>query len=107
VVKGGLTFSEAPGLKLSLIVDAVGSQFFQDNNQPVGATPTTLATPARIPAYTIADFSGEYKFGGHWRVLGGISNLTDKRYYSRVFISRGMLEPALSRQFYAGIAYDL
>jgi len=51
--------------------------------------------------------SGEYKFGGHWRVLGGISNLTDKRYYSRVFISRGMLEPALSRQFYAGIAYDL
>jgi Fe(3+) dicitrate transport protein len=110
VVKGGLTFSEAPGLKLSLIVDAVGSQFFQDSNTPFGpapATPMNPATPARIPAYTIADFSGEYEFGGHWRVLGGISNLTDKRYYSRVFISRGMLEPALSRQFYAGIAYDL
>ena len=107
VVKSGLTWSKAPGLKLSLIVDAVGSQFFQDSNLPVGATPTSLATPARIPAYTIADFSGEYKFGGHWRVLGGISNLTDKRYYSRVFISRGLLEPALGRQFYAGIAYDL
>lgn len=107
VVKGGVTFSEAPGLKLSLIVDAVGSQFFQDSNAPIGAGPTAPLTPARIPAYTIADFSGEYRFGGHWRVLGGISNLTDKRYYSRVFISRGLLEPALSRQFYAGIAYDL
>ena len=113
VVKSGITWAEAPGLKLSLIVDAVGSQFFQDSNSPLGgtlATPVTPAipgTPARIPAYTIADFSGEYKFGGHWRVLGGISNLTDKRYYSRVFISRGMLEPALSREFYAGIAYDL
>ncbi|HZT02326.1 MAG TPA: TonB-dependent receptor [Steroidobacteraceae bacterium] len=107
VVKGGLTWTEAPGLKLSLIVDAVGSQFFQDSNAAVGASPTAPLTPARIPAYTIADFSAEYGFGGHWRVLGGISNLTDKRYYSRVFISRGMLEPALSRQFYAGIAYDL
>jgi Fe(3+) dicitrate transport protein len=113
VVKSGITWAEAPGLKLSLIVDAVGSQFFQDSNATLGGTPTTPTTPAipgtpaRIPAYTIADFSGEYKFGGHWRVLGGISNLTDKRYYSRVFISRGMLEPALSREFYAGIAYDL
>ena len=107
VVKGGLTWTEAPGLKLSLIVDAVGSQFFQDSNVPVGAGPTAPLTPARIPAYTIADFSGEYEFGGHWRVLGGISNLTDRRYYSRVFIARGMLEPALSRQLYVGIAYDL
>ena len=101
VLKGGLTLSAAPGLKLSLIVDAVGSQYFQDSNLALSGT------PARIPAYTIADFSGEYEFGGHWRVLGGISNLTDQRYYSRVFISRGMLEPALGRQFYAGIAYLL
>lgn len=101
VLKGGLTLREAPGLKLSLVVDAVGSQYFEDSDEPLGTT------PARIPAYTVADFSGEYGFGGHWRVLGGISNLTDLRYYSRVFISRGMLEPALGRQFYAGIAYDL
>ena len=99
VLKGGLTFSEAPGLKLSLIVDAVGSQYFQDSNLPLGST------PARIPAYTVADFSAEYEFGRHWRALGGIANLTDRRYYSRVFISRGLLEPALGRQFYAGIAY--
>ena len=101
VIKGGLTFSRGPGLKLSLIVDAVGSQYIQDNNLPVGTT------PARIPAYTVADFSGQYEFGGHWRVLGGVSNLTDRRYYSRVFLFGGMIEPALGRQFYGGIAYHL
>ncbi|HVS76018.1 MAG TPA: TonB-dependent receptor, partial [Steroidobacteraceae bacterium] len=101
VVKSGLTFAQGPSLKLSLLIDAVGSQYIQDSNTPVGTT------PARIPAYTVADVSGEYRFGGRWRVLGGISNLTDRRYYSRVFLFGGMLEPALGRQFYAGIACDL
>lgn len=53
------------------------------------------------------DFSGECELGRHWRLLGGISNLTNLRYYSRVFISGGAIEPALTRQLYAGIAYDL
>jgi Fe(3+) dicitrate transport protein len=102
VLKGGVTFTAAdPGLKLSLIVDAVGPQYFQASDLGIGAM------PAQIPAYTVVDFSGEYKFAGHWRVLGGISNLTNQEYYSRVFISGGRIEPALSRQFYAGIAYDL
>jgi Fe(3+) dicitrate transport protein len=101
VVKGGVTFSADPGLKLSLIVDAVGPQYFQASDLGIGTM------PAQIPAYTVVDFSGEYKFAGHWRVLGGISNLTNQEYYSRVFISGGRIEPALSRQFYAGIAYDL
>ncbi len=101
VLKGGLTWSEAPGLKLSLIVDAVGAQYFQASDTGIGLM------PAQIPAYTVADFSGEYRFAGHWRVIGGISNLTNVEYYSRVFIAGGRIEPALSRQFYAGIAYDL
>ena len=101
VLKGGLTLSAAPGLKLSLIVDAVGAQFFQASDAGIGPM------PPQIPAYTVVDFSGEYRFAGHWRVLGGISNLTDQNYYSRVFIAGGRIEPALGRQFYAGIAYDL
>ncbi|HEX8758132.1 MAG TPA: TonB-dependent receptor [Steroidobacteraceae bacterium] len=101
VLKGGLTLSNAAGLKLSLIVDAVGAQYFQSSNAGIGSM------PAQIPAYTVADFSGEYKFAGHWKVLGGISNLTDLKYYSRVFIFGGRIEPALGRQFYLGIACDL
>lgn len=107
VIKAGVTLTKAPGLKLSLIVDAVGSQYFEDSDLPLGGSPGILGTPARIPAYTVVDFSGEYEFGGHWRVLGGISNLTDLRYYSRVFIAGGRIEPALGRQLYVGIAYDL
>jgi len=101
VLKGGLTLSAAPGLKLSLIVDAVGAQYFQASDAGIGLM------PALIPAYTVVDFSGEYEFAGHCRLLGGISNLTNEEYYSRVFISGGRIEPALSRQFYLGIAYDL
>ena len=101
VLKGGVTLSAEPGLKLSLIVDAVGAQYFQASNFGIGPM------PAQIPSYTVVDFSGEYEFANHWRVLGGISNLTNLEYYSRVFISGGRIEPALSRQFYAGIAYDL
>lgn len=101
VLKGGVTWSMQPGLKLSLIVDAVGAQYFQASDLGIGPM------PAQIPSYTVVDFSGEYKFAKHWRVTGGISNLTNLEYYSRVFISGGRIEPALSRQFYAGIAYDL
>ena len=105
VLKGGLTLSAAAGLKLSLVVDGVGAQYFQASDAGIGTG--TGAMPARIPAYTVVDFSGEYRFGGHWRVLGGISNLTNLEYYSRVFILGGRIEPALGRQFYLGIAYDL
>ena len=101
VLKGGVTLRAVHGLKLSLIVDAVGSQYFQNSDTALGTT------PALIPAYTIADFTGEYAWGRHWRVQGGVSNLGNHRYYSRVFLFGGMLEPALTRQFYLGVAYHL
>ena len=101
VLKGGLTLSGGLGLKLSLIVDAVGAQYFQASDQGIGPM------PAQIPAYIVADFSAEYRFAGHWRALEGISNLTNREYFSRVFLFGGQIEPALGRQFYLGIAYDL
>jgi Fe(3+) dicitrate transport protein len=101
VVKAGVTLREDRLYKLSLVVDSVASQFFQDSNLAIGKT------PARIPTYTLVDLSGEYILAGHFRLLGGVANLTDRRYYSRVFISRGLLEPGKSRTFYAGVAYDL
>ncbi len=100
VLKGGVTLRDDHRYKVSLTVDSVGSQFFQDSNVAIGTT------PARIPTYTLADFSGEYTFANHLRLLGGIANLTDRHYYSRVFISRGMLEPGRDRTFYGGVAFD-
>jgi Fe(3+) dicitrate transport protein len=100
VLKAGATLRRDGHYKVSLVVDSVDSQFFQDSNLAIGST------PARIPAYTVADFSGEYTVTGGLRLLAGISNLTNRRYYSRVFISRGLLEPGRDRAFFGGVAYD-
>ena len=40
--------------------------------------------------------------GRNIRLLGGITNLTDRKYYSRVF--QNGIEPAQRRKFYAGLA---
>jgi len=108
VLKAGATLRRDAHYKVSVVVDSVGSQFFQDSNLPFlqPGNPQIVATPARIPTYTVTDFSGEYTVFGGLRVLAGISNLTNRHYYSRVFISRGQLEPARDRTFYAGLGYD-
>lgn len=100
VFKAGITAREAGAYKISLIGVTVGSQFFQDSDNSIGST------PAHIPTYTVADLTGDYTIAGHLRILGGISNLANRHYYSRVFLFGGMLEPANDRAFYAGAAYD-
>ena len=40
----------------------------------------------------------------HLRLLAGVSNLTDRKYYARVF-SNG-IEPALGRTYYVGASYE-
>jgi Fe(3+) dicitrate transport protein len=100
VFKAGITAREDDRYKVSLVVNTVGSQYFQDSDRSIGST------PAHIPTYTVADLAGDYVIAGHLRLLGGISNLTNRNYYSRVFLFGGMLEPASDRSFYAGAAYD-
>lgn len=38
------------------------------------------------------------------RLLGGVSNIFDRKYYNRVFSSG--IDPALGRTFYVGAAYE-
>ncbi len=100
VIKAGLTYRQDQRLRISLISDTVASQFFQDSNEAIGTT------PARIPTYTLVDFAADYVIAGHLRLVGGIANLTDRHYYSRVFLFGGQLEPGRDRTFHAGLAYD-
>ena len=100
VLKAGITVRQDGIYKVSLVANSVASQYFQDSDLAVGST------PARIPAYSVVDLSGDYVIAGHLRLLGGISNLTNRHYYSRVFLFGGRLEPALDRAFHAGLAYD-
>jgi Fe(3+) dicitrate transport protein len=100
VVKGGLNFHQDQIYKLSLTANLVGSQYFQDSNTPAAGT------PAKIPTYTVVDIAGEYSLMRHLRLIGGVSNLTNRRYYSRVFLFGGSLEPANSLAVHAGAAFD-
>jgi Fe(3+) dicitrate transport protein len=100
VFKAGITAREDGWYKISLLADTVGSQYFQDSDESIGST------PAHIPTYTVVDLAADYVVAGHLRFLGGVSNLTNRHYYSRVFLFGGMLEPAGDRAFYAGAAYD-
>ena len=100
VLKGGLNLHEDKLYKVSVTANWVGSQYFQDSNASVAGT------PAKIPTCVVVDLAGEYTMMGHLRLIGGISNLTDRRYYSRVFLFGGSLEPANSLAAHLGAAFD-
>jgi Fe(3+) dicitrate transport protein len=101
VLKTGLIWREDNRYKVSLFLDCVGAQYFQDSDESLGTT------PALIPSYTVLDVAADYSLADHWHLLAGVSNLTDRRYYSRVFLAAGQLEPADALAAYAGVAYDL
>jgi Fe(3+) dicitrate transport protein len=100
VVKSGVTWRRDQGFHVSLIANLVGSQYFQDSDEALAGT------PAKIPTYTVVDLNSDYTLFGHLRLLGGISNLTNRHYYSRVFLVGGSLEPANTLAVHAGAAYD-
>lgn len=100
----GVVWREDKQYKLALSVVSVASQYWQDSNLPLGTPTAANYIPAKVPSYTIADFSGDWYVMPQVRLLGGISNLTDRKYYNRVF--SGGLEPGLSRTFYVGAAYE-
>jgi Fe(3+) dicitrate transport protein len=91
--------------KISLTGQSVSSQYFQDSDLPVGSPGTANYIPAKVPAYTVFDFAGDWQLSRNLRLLGGISNLADWKYYNRVF--QNGIEPAEGRKVYAGIALGL
>lgn len=87
-----------PGrVKLSLLGTLVESHYWADDNG-AGTTGTT-----GIPAYAVWDLTGEVNvWKDHAKLVFGVNNLFDERYYSRVR-SDG-IEPALDRNFYLGFS---
>lgn len=108
LVRVGVVFREDNKYKVALSAVSVADQYFQDSNKPgpiPAATPATPGyIPAKVPSYTVADFSADWWIVPKVRLLGGVSNIADKTYYSRVF-SNG-IDPAMGRTFYVGAAYD-
>jgi Fe(3+) dicitrate transport protein len=103
LAKAGVTWRVEQRVKLSLTAVSAAAQFWQDSDQPLGSGASYL--PARIPAYTVIDVASDWQLNRRLRLLAGISNLADRRYYDRVWQTG--LEPAMGRTWYTGIALTL
>ena len=100
--KYGLTYRAEGRYSVSLTGVSVSSQFFQDSDLPGGTLGTPSYLPAKVGGYTVLDLAADWYLTKRLRVLGGVSNFGDVRYYSRVF--QNGIEPALGRNVYAGLA---
>ena len=102
VWKGGVTFRKEGCFNITFSGVYVSDQFWSDTNLPNPAVGTVLV-PAIIPSYKAFNLSGDYYLTKNVRLIAGISNLTDEKYYSRVFLT-GNIEPAPHRSGYAGLS---
>ena len=82
----------------------VSDQFWSDSNNPF-VTGGVVLVPAMIPSYTVFNFSAEWYVTKNVRLIAGISNLADEKYYSRVFLT-GTIEPAPGRSAYGGLSVE-
>lgn len=108
--KGGLSFQREKCFDLTLSAVYVSQQYWQDTD--VGAKsavtgPTgpirTVIDPHIAPYYTL-NLSGFCYVTKNVRLIGGISNLTDLKYYDRIFVNG--IEPAPRRSGYAGLSVE-
>ena len=98
--KYGVTFRQAGRYSLSLTGVSVSSQYFQDSDMAAAAADGVV--PARIGGHTVLDVAGDWYLTRTLRVIGGVSNLGDVRYYA--FATQNGVEPALGLTFHAGLA---
>ncbi len=103
LVKAGITWRVEKRIKLSLTAVSSATQYWQDSNQPFGSGASFI--PARIPAYTVIDLASDWQLDKHVTLLAGVSNLANRHYYDRVWLTG--LEPAYGRSWYAGVKLSL
>ncbi|MFZ1218033.1 MAG: TonB-dependent receptor [Chthoniobacterales bacterium] len=106
--KGGITFQKEKCFRVTLSGVHVTEQFWADNNLGNPAVPTVASpelVPAIIPSYTVWNLSSEWYITKNLRLIAGVSNLADEKYYSRVFLN-GLIEPAPRRSGYAGLSVE-
>lgn len=99
LIKTGVTWRNER-VKLSLTAVSSAAQYWQDSDESYGSGETYL--PARIPAYTVVDVASDWQLNHSLRLLAGISNLGNRRYFDRVWDNG--LEPAFGRTWYTGFA---
>jgi len=97
LMKGGISFQKDHCFDIALTVVYVSQQFWQDTNVGNAQIPK-----AHIAPYKVFNLSGDLYITRYLRLIAGISNLTDEKYYDRVFADG--IEPAPRRSGYAGLS---
>jgi len=100
VARAGILYRWQDRMRLALTSTMVGEQFAQDSNRPIAAAGTGI-----LPAFEVVDLAGEYQVTPQWAVFGGINNLTDKRYFSRVRADG--IEPMADRTIFGGVRFTM
>ncbi|HEV8407541.1 MAG TPA: TonB-dependent receptor [Sphingomicrobium sp.] len=103
--KYGISLRRDGRFNVSLAGSSASSQYFQDSDLAVGVQGAPNFIPAKIPAFTVLDLSADWQLTRNIRLLGGVSNIFDRKYYNRVF--QNGIEPGTRRTVYAGIALGL
>ncbi len=103
--KAGLTWRRDGHYRVALTGVFSSSQYWQDSAQDQPGVGGTVLLPALIPAYSVWDFAADWNLTPRVELLGGMSNLFNRRYYSRVWTYG--IEPALGRTWYAGFKLSL
>lgn len=98
ILRAGALYRSAGGIKLGLTASHVSEHFWQDSN----AAGAGGAIAAVVPSYSVLDLSAEVPLNASVSLLGGVGNVLDEDYYSRV---RGDgIEPAQQRSYYLGVS---
>lgn len=103
--KGGITFQKEKCFRVTFSGVHVSDQFWQDSNQPLLGAGGVVSVPAVIPSYTVWNLSGELYLTKNVRLIAGVSNLSDEKYYSRAFLT-GLIDPAPRRTGFAGLSVE-
>ena len=79
-MKGGLQLRKDNCFDITFSAIYVSQQFWQDTDIGNAQIPK-----AQIPAYKLFDLTGDWYLTRYLRLIAGITNLTDEKYYDRVF----------------------
>lgn len=95
VIRTGLSYTRGAAAKLALTGTFSAASFGDDGN----------TAQRHIPSYTVWDLTGEWRVPGTAvRLIGGINNLFNEDYFSRV--RNDGIDPAPRRNYYLGAALE-
>ena len=95
VIRTGIVYTRGAALKIALTTTFTAASFADDSNTPTRA----------IPAHAVTDLTAEWRIpGSPVRLIGGVNNLLDEDYYSR--IRNDGIDPAPRRNVYLGAALE-